>query len=305
MGDLWVAAVLGIVEGITEFLPVSSTGHLIVAGDLLHFSGETAASFEIFIQLGAILAVVVLYWPRFIGLIPTGEAMHEYPQPNPLSQGEGASGPGCLGDAKPIWNQCTGAGCRTDSTHFSGIRGLTLLFLTTLPALALGAVAHGAIKHYLFSPVSVALALAVGALGILLAEKFRPTASVTNLDALGYKQAFLIGLFQCIAMWPGMSRSASTIIGGLFSGLDRKVATEYSFLAAVPVMIAATSYDLYKAWRVLQATDLSFFAVGFVVSFVFAALAVKTFIAAVQRWSLAPYAWYRLAIAPIIFFTMS
>jgi len=269
MGDLRIAAILGIVEGITEFLPVSSTGHLIVAGNLLHFSGETAASFEIFIQLGAILAVVVLYWPRFIGLIPTKRE------------------------------------CPSECTGFSGIKGLTLLFLTTLPALALGAVAHGAIKHYLFSPQSVALALAVGALGILLAEKFRPRASVTDLDALGYKQAFLIGLFQCLAMWPGISRSASTIIGGMFSGLDRKVAAEYSFLAAVPVMVAATSYDLYKAWGMLRSADFLFFAVGFIVSFVFAALAVKSFIAAVQRWSLAPYAWYRLAIAPIIYFMMS
>jgi undecaprenyl-diphosphatase len=101
-----------------------------------------------------------------------------------------------------------------------------------------------------------------------------------------------------------MSRSASSIIGGLFSGLNRKVATEYSFLAAVPVMIAATSYDLYKEWHLLQFADLGFFAVGFVVSFVFAALAVKTFISLVQRWSLAPYAWYRLAIAPLIYWIM-
>lgn len=269
MGDLWIAAILGIVEGITEFLPVSSTGHLIVAGHLLHFSGERAASFEVFIQLGAILAVVVLYWRRFTGLIPTRGVR---------------------------WGEYAG---------FSGVRGLTHLFLTTLPALALGAVAHGAIKHYLFSPSTVALALAVGAVGILLAERFRPQARVTDLDALSYGQAFVIGLFQCVAMWPGMSRSASTIIGGMVSGLDRKVAAEYSFLAAVPVMVAATSYDLYKAWGLLQATDFLFFAIGFMVSFIAAALAVKSFIAAVQRWSLAPYAWYRLAIAPIIYFTMS
>ena len=101
-----------------------------------------------------------------------------------------------------------------------------------------------------------------------------------------------------------MSRSASTIIGGLFSGLDRKVATEYSFLAAVPVMIAATLYDLYKEWHLLEISDFAFFATGFVVSFISAAAAVKTFIALVQRWSLAPYAWYRLAIAPLIYFGM-
>lgn len=268
MGELWVATILGLVEGITEFLPVSSTGHLIIAGHLLDFSGEKAASFEVFIQLGAILAVVVLYWRRFTGLVPT--------------RGLG-------------WKQYSG---------FSGIRGLALLFLTTLPALAIGSVAHGAIKQYLFSPATVACALAVGGVGILLAERFKPQARVEEIDGLDYRHALFIGFFQCLAMWPGMSRSASTIVGGMLSGLDRKVAAEYSFLAAVPVMVAATSYDLYKAWDVLQASDFPFFAVGFVVSFVSAALAVKTFIALVQRWSLAPYAWYRLAIAPVIYFTM-
>lgn len=268
MGDLWIAVILGIVEGITEFLPVSSTGHLIVAGHLLQFTGERAASFEVFIQLGAILAVVALYWSRFIGLIPLrGMRWEEY-------------------------------------GGFSGLRGLSLLFLTTLPALVIGAVAHGAIKHYLFSPTTVAIALAVGGIGILAVERFKPQATVGDLDSLRYGQAFLIGLFQCLAMWPGMSRSASTIVGGMLLGLDRKVAAEYSFLAAVPVMVAATAYDLFKAWDVLRASDFTFFAVGFLVSFVSAAIAVKTFIALVQRWSLAPYAWYRLAIAPVIYFTM-
>jgi undecaprenyl-diphosphatase len=262
MVDLWVAGILGIVEGATEFLPVSSTGHLIVAGDLLKFSGEKAASFEIFIQLGAILAVVVLYWRRFVGLIPS------------RSKNEGG---------------------------FEGTRGIVLLALTTAPALGIGLLAHRYIKEYLFSPITVALALAVGAAGILLAERFKPKPRATVLDDLGYAPALAIGFFQCIAMWPGMSRSAATIIGGMLSGLDRKVATEYSFLAAVPVMIAATSYDLYKSWGSLSVSDFWFFTVGFVVSFVVAAAAVKTFIALVQRWSLAPYAWYRLAIAPIIY----
>ena len=261
MLDLWVAAILGIVEGATEFLPVSSTGHLIVAGDLLKFSGQKAASFEIFIQLGAILAVVVLYWRQFLGLIPC----------NPKH-----------------------------NAGFQGMRGLALLALTTAPALGIGALTHRYIKEYLFSPNTVALALAVGAVGILLAEKLKPKPRATVLDDLGYGPALAIGFFQCIAMWPGMSRSAATIIGGMLSGLDRKVATEYSFLAAVPVMIAATSYDLYKAWGHLSGSDFWFFTVGFVVSFVVAAVAVKTFITLVQRWSLAPYAWYRLAIAPII-----
>jgi undecaprenyl-diphosphatase len=268
MADLWVAAVLGIVEGVTEFLPVSSTGHLIVAGHLLQFTGEKASSFSIFIQLGAIMAVVVLYRRRFVGLIPG------------LGQGFGEQG------------------------GFLGWRGLGLLALTTLPALIAGFLAHGIITQYLFSTVTVAWALAVGGVGIILAERFKPDPTVGDLDGLTYHRAFLIGLFQCLALWPGMSRSASTIIGGLFTGLDRRTAAEYSFLAAVPVMIAATTYDLYKTWRFLELSDLAFFSVGFIVSFFCAAAAVKTFIAALQRWSLVPYAWYRLAIAPLIYFLL-
>jgi len=268
MQDLGVAVILGLVEGITEYLPVSSTGHLIVAGNLLNFSGEKASCFEVFIQLGAILAVLVLYWRRFLGLIP--------------AQGV-------------RWRQEAG---------FSGIRGLTILALTTLPAVIAGALAHQSIKQHLFNPVTVALALAAGGIGILLAERYRPNPDTVELDQLNFKQAFMVGCFQCLALWPGMSRSASTIIGGLFSGLDRKVATEYSFLAAVPVMITATLYDLYKEWSLLDISDFAFFATGFVVSFISAAAAVKTFIALVQKWSLAPYAWYRLAIAPLIYFGM-
>lgn len=269
MGDPWTAAILGIVEGVTEYLPISSTGHLIVAGHLLGFTGEKCATFEVFIQLGAILAVVVLYWDRVTGLIPRARVT--------LAADEG----------------------------FSGVRGLALLGLTTLPALVAGFLAHGAIKEYLFSPTTVAWALGVGGIGILLAERYKPAPRVVNLDGLSPAQAFTIGLFQCLALWPGMSRSASTIIGGLFSGLDRKTAVEYSFLAAVPIMIAAITYDLYTARRLLEASDLGFFAMGFFVSFVSAAVAVKTFVALVQRWSLVPYACYRIAVAPLIYLLMS
>jgi undecaprenyl-diphosphatase len=268
MNDLSIAAVLGIVEGLTEFLPVSSTGHLIVAADLLKFSGEKAKIFEVFIQLGAIFAVVLLYWRRFTGLIP-------------------ASG--------LRWSNEEG---------FAGARGLALLALTTIPALIAGLLAHRAIKAYLFSPITVACALGIGGVGIILAERFKPEPDVERLDGLGYRQALVIGLFQCLSLWPGMSRAAATIVGGLFSGLDRRVATEYSFLAAVPVMVAATSYDLYKGWDYLQASDFWPFAVGFVVSFLVAIAAVKIFIALVQRWSLVPYACYRILVAPLIYLGM-
>lgn len=263
MGDMWIAGILGIVEGVTEFLPVSSTGHLIIVGNLLNFSGEKAACFEVFIQLGAILAVVFLYFSRFSALIPL---------------------PG-----------------RNNGT-FSGFRGLGLLLVTTLPALAAGFLAHKSIKEHLFGPVTVALALGVGGIGMLLAEKFKPKSQTADLDAMNFREAFVVGLFQCLALWPGMSRSASTIIGGMLSGMDRRVAAEYSFLAAVPVMMAATSYDLYKEWRLLDFSDIGFFAVGFVISFLAAAAAVKFFVSMLQRWSLAPYAWYRIIIAPLVYF---
>lgn len=265
MGDLWVAVILGVVEGLTEFLPVSSTGHLIVVGDLLGCSGQKAACFEVFIQLGAILAVVVLYWQRFVGLIPR-------------ARGPVVEGP-----------------------RFAGVRGLLLLGLTTLPALVAGVLLHKLIKEHLFGPITVAWALGVGGIAIIVAERLKPEPRVTNLDGLGYGAALMIGLFQCFAMWPGISRSASTIIGGLFSGLDRRTSAEYSFLAAVPVMLAATSYDLYKALRFLDVSDLMFFAVGFLVSFLAAVAAVRTFIELVQKWSLLPYAVYRIGIAPIIY----
>jgi len=268
MGDLFVAVILGIVEGLTEFLPVSSTGHLIVAGNLLGFSGDKAACFEVFIQLGAILAVLALYWRRFLSLVPF------------LPREPG-----------------TEAG-------FSGFRGIALLAVTTFPALVAGVLLHKLIKAYLFGPMTVAWALGIGGVGILVAERYKPRAGVVCLDGLGYRQALIVGIFQCFAMWPGMSRSACTIVGGMLSGLDRRTATEYSFLAAVPVMVAATLYDLYKASNLLSFSDVGFFSVGFAVSFVSAAIAVKTLIAMVQRWSLAPFAWYRIAVAPLIYFGM-
>ncbi|MEW6349626.1 MAG: undecaprenyl-diphosphate phosphatase [Thermodesulfobacteriota bacterium] len=268
MEHTWIAAILGVVEGITEFLPVSSTGHLIVAGHLLGYTDEKAACFEIVIQSGAILAVVLLFRHRFRDLVPLPENR------------------------------------RAVDTGFTGWRGLSLLALTTLPAVVAGLLFHKTIKAHLFSPVTVAWALAVGGVLILVAERFKPTTSAGDLNDLRYGQAFAIGLFQCLALWPGMSRSASTIIGGLFTGLDRNGAAEYSFLAAVPVLVAATAYELYKEFHLLSSHDLIPFVTGFVVSFVFAAIAVKTFIKALQRWTLAPYAYYRIALAPLIYLVL-
>lgn len=265
---LLIAVVMGIVEGLTEFVPVSSTGHLIVTGHLLGFKGPVAESFEIFIQLGAILAVVVLYRQRFAMLFKFNQA-------------------------RP-----PGAPART---RFAGLRGLMLLGLTTMPALVIGALVHGMIKQHLFSTSTVAVGLFGGALAILIVEQLKPGARCKSLDDLAWSQALAVGCFQCLAMWPGISRSASTIVGGMLVRMDRTLAAEYSFLAAVPVMLAATSYDLVKSWHVLSISDIPTFFVGFVVSFLVAAAAVKTFIRILQRWTLRPFAFYRIIVAPAIY----
>lgn len=260
MEFLRVAIFLGIVEGLTEFVPVSSTGHLIVAGRLLGFEGEKAATFEIFIQLGAILAILILERRRFLAL----------------------------------------ARARS-SGGFAGPRGCALLAVTTLPALLAGAVLHDLIKERLFGPATVAWALGAGGVAILLVERFRPAPRTLSIDGLDFRQALQIGLFQCLSLWPGVSRSAATIVGGLVGGLDRKAAATYSFLAAVPVMFAATLYDLAKSWSSLESGDALPFAVGFVVSLVCAWAAVRSFVALLGRFSLRPFAWYRIAIAPAVY----
>ncbi|CCO24646.1 undecaprenyl-diphosphate phosphatase [Maridesulfovibrio hydrothermalis] len=264
MTSLFTAAILGVVEGLTEFLPVSSTGHLIITGHLLGFTGEKAASFEVAIQLGAILAVVVLYWSRFRGLI--------VPAPG---------------------------------QRFSGVRGLYMLFLTSLPASVLGLLTHGYIKEHLFTPYTVAWALGIGAIMILIVEKKEPRPNCFTLDEVTPKLALGIGLFQCLALWPGFSRSAATIMGGMLLGAKRSVAAEYSFIAAVPIMFAATGYDMLKSYKLFTTADIPFLSVGFLVSFVSAWIAVKGFIYLLGKLTLRPFAYYRLALAPLILFFWS
>src|SRR2546425_596282 len=244
-----------------EYPPVSSTGHLIVAGHLLGFRGENSGTFEIFIQLGAILAVVVLERRRFLDLL------------------------------------------RPDRrAGFAGPRGCALLLTTSLPALVAGALVHDWIKDNLFGPATVAWALALGGAALLLVEQLRPATVVQDVDGLGYRQALVIGLFQCLALWPGVSRSGATIVGGLLCGLERRTAAHYSFLAAVPVMAAATLYDLMKSWSHLGAQDIAPFAVGFIVAFLSAYAAMRWLVALLGRFTLRPFAWYRILIAPAVYF---
>lgn len=261
--DPWLSTIiLGTVEGLTEFLPVSSTGHLILAGSLLGQSGDKAASYDIIIQLGAILAVAVMYRERFAALVV------------------------------PKTRQ-----------RFAGRRGLTLLFLTCLPASVVGLVARKAIKAHLFLPLPVALALAAGAVMIFIVES-KKTAweKYYDLDDVSPALALGIGLFQCLSLWPGFSRSASTILGAMILGSRRKLAVEYSFISAVPIMIAATGYETYKSWAEFNVADLQFLAIGFVVAFFSAWLAVKWFIGLMTRTTLRPFAVYRLVLAAAVFF---
>jgi undecaprenyl-diphosphatase len=256
MRELFYAVILGIVEGLTEFIPVSSTGHLIVVGHLLGFEGSKAATFDIFIQLGAILAVLFLYKERFFRLC--------------------------------TWRMTAG---------FAGPRGIILLGLTSLPALVFGAVAHRFIKAYLFTPATVALGLAGGGIGILAIERFLPRVKKSGLDALNYGDAVAVGFFQCLALWPGMSRSACTIVGGMAVGIERETAAQYSFMAAVPIMFAATVLDLFKSLQILQGPDVLMFGIGFGVSFISAWLAIKFFLRFLGSHTLKPFGWYRIIIA--------
>jgi undecaprenyl-diphosphatase len=261
--DSIYAVIMGVVEGLTEFLPISSTGHLIITQHLLNleklWGKEVVDAFVIFIQLGAILAIVAAYPGRFTGLLRF-----------------------------------------KDNRGLSGLRGISLLVITSIPAAFVGLAAHKYIKEYLFGPKTVAVALAVGAIWIFAVERFLPRAKKEGVDSITWKEALSVGLFQCLSLWPGMSRAASTILGGMMSGLDRKTATEYSFFAAVPIMIAATIYDLYKSYTYFSASNFEMLAIGFVVSFIFAWLAVKFFIHFLSRHTLVPFGWYRLIVAGLV-----
>ncbi|HMP74083.1 MAG TPA: undecaprenyl-diphosphate phosphatase [Kiritimatiellia bacterium] len=260
---LWQSIVLGVVEGVTEFLPVSSTGHLILAGRLIGFEGDVAGTFEVVIQLGAILAVVWLFRERFLGLASMG-------------RGEG----------------------------FHGRRGVGMLVLTTVPALILGPLFHPVIKTYLFEAKMVAVGLTIGSLWIFAVEYGYRQDRPKPLDGITWKMALGIGVFQCLAMWPGMSRSASTILGGMLLGLNRRAATEYSFFAAVPMMVAATVYDLYKSWGTFDAQGWWVLGVGFVMAFLSALVAVKAFVQFISRHTFVPFAWYRLGVAAVVFYVL-
>lgn len=252
------ALLLGLVEGATEFLPVSSTGHLIIVGDLLQFNDARGKVFEIVIQLGAILAVCWEYRAR-IGHVLASMATE------------------------------------TGSQRFA-----VNLFIAFLPAAVLGLAFHHAIKQYLFSPVTVACALIVGGFAILAIEKYAPPPDTHTVDDMDWKHALKVGLAQALALFPGVSRAGATILGGVMFRLSRKTATEFSFFLAIPVMFAATFFDVFQARDMLHSADLDVFLVGFVTAFFSALLVVKGLLRFVAHHDFRVFAWYRIGFGALV-----
>lgn len=262
--DLWTglqAVILGIVEGLTEFLPISSTGHQIVVADLINFGGARAMAFNIIIQLGAILAVVWEFRRKIFDVV--------------------------LDLPKERQAQ----------------RFTVNLLIAFTPAVILGVLFADLIHEYLFNPITVATALVIGGVVMLWAEQRQHQIKVEQVDDMRWTDALKIGCAQCLAMIPGTSRSGSTIIGGLLFGLSRKAATEFSFFLAMPTMVGAAVYSGYKYRELFQPGDFPVFAIGFVVSFIFAMIAVRGLLRFIANHSYAMFAWYRIVFGLIILAT--
>ncbi|MDQ0569214.1 undecaprenyl-diphosphatase [Variovorax paradoxus] len=256
------AAVMGIVEGLTEFLPISSTGHLILAGSLLGFDDAKAKVFDIAIQTGAIFAVILVYWQK---IHSTVVALPRQPKARRLAIN---------------------------------------VIIGFLPAVVLGLIFGKMIKAHLFTPVVVASTFIIGGFIILWAEK-RPPGSVRieHVDDMTMWDALKVGLVQCFAMIPGTSRSGSTIIGGMLLGLSRQAATDFSFFLAIPTLIGAGAYSLYKERALLSAADIPLFAVGLVFSFLSAWLCVRWLLKYISTHDFIPFAWYRIAFGIVVLAT--
>jgi undecaprenyl-diphosphatase len=257
------AAVMGVVEGLTEFLPVSSTGHLILAGTLLGLTDEKSKVFDIAIQTGAILAVIIVYWQRLSGAV-------------------------------------MGLGSSDRARRF--VLNVALGFL---PAGLIGFLVYKKIKAYLFNGPVVATAFIVGGLIILWVEsRHRPQeARITDIDQMTAWDALKVGFVQCLGMIPGTSRSGATIIGGMLLGLSRKAATDFSFFLAIPTLVAAGGYSLWKERAMLSAADLPLFGVGFVVSFLAAWACVRWLLHYIASHNFVPFAWYRIAFGLVVLVT--
>ncbi|HNK19671.1 MAG TPA: undecaprenyl-diphosphate phosphatase [Piscinibacter sp.] len=256
------AAVMGVVEGLTEFLPISSTGHLILTGSLLGFTDDKSKVFDIAIQTGAIFAVMIVYWQRLRDTV-TG-----------LGQGSAQA------------------------------RRFTLnVAIAFAPAVVLGLAFGKAIKAHLFTPTVVATTFILGAFVILWAERRVSESRIESVDQMTPWDALKVGLVQCFAMIPGTSRSGATIIGGMLLGLSRKAATDFSFYLAMPTLIGAGVYSLYKERALLAMSDLPLFAVGLLLSFVSAWICVRWLLRYISSHTFTPFAWYRIAFGVLVLVT--
>ncbi|MGB4101896.1 MAG: undecaprenyl-diphosphate phosphatase [Alphaproteobacteria bacterium] len=252
------AAALGVIEGLTEFLPVSSTGHILLAEHFLGFESRSAV-FEIVIQLGAILAVVALYFRRL------ARVALDFPT-------------------------------KTEARYF-----VFTVLAAFMPVVVLGALLHGFIKEVLFaSPGLIAGMLIAGGVVMLLVERLPKREIITDPERLPLRTAVGIGLFQCISMIPGVSRSGATIIGGMLLGVSRKAAAEFSFFLSIPTMVGASTFDLYKNHAALDSHDLTLILVGFGTAFLSALVVVQGFIGFISRHGLTPFAWYRIALGTVM-----
>jgi undecaprenyl-diphosphatase len=252
------AFIMGIVEGLTEFLPISSTGHLIIMGDFLHFTDEYAKMFKIVIQLGAILAVVYYYREK-------------------------------------IWNSL-----KNLSPGKWGYKLWYKIIIAFIPSAILGITLFKYVNKYLFSSFTVSIALIIGAIMMIIVENTFKDNKINDIDIVDNRKSFWIGVAQCMSLFPGMSRSASTIMGGMMVGLTVKTAAEFSFFLAIPTMFAATAFDLLKNITYMTMLEWEALAVGFIMSFIVALIVIDKFLSYLSKHSLKPFAYYRLIVGIVM-----
>lgn len=284
------AIILGLVEGLTEFAPVSSTGHMIIVDDMwlqtqqLLGSRYVANTFKVVIQLGSILAVVVVFWKRFIDLLGLSRFL----------KGKGNHKFQSASEADPL--------VQAGQTEVNPPRlKLTQVIVGLIPAGILGVLTEDYIDEYLFSTTTVLIGLVLGAALMIIADRFGPKEpAVKTVDQITYKQALTIGLFQCFSVWPGFSRSGSTISGGVLMGVSHRAAADFTFIMAVPIMVGASGISLFKNLQYFTPEALPFFIAGFISAFIFALLSIRFFLKLINRIKLVPFAVYRILLAMVI-----
>ncbi|MEK0315122.1 undecaprenyl-diphosphate phosphatase [Cohnella sp. 56] len=275
--------IIGIVEGVTEFAPVSSTGHMIIVDDLWlkteNFLGsEAAVAFKVVIQLGSILAVVVLFWRRFMDLLGLRRLSGKNARIEAEHEGTGEWG-----------------------TSGSGRLKLMQVIVGLIPAGILGFLFDDTIEEHLFSTETVLIGLVLGAILMIGADRLAPKRPTANtVDQITYRQALMIGLIQCFSLWPGFSRSGSTISGGVLLGLSHRAAADFTFIMAVPIMAGASLLTLLKNYQYITADMLPFYIAGFVAAFLVALVAIRFFLNLINRIKLVPFAIYRIVLAVVL-----